>query len=480
MPHVDSGLPNFVPVPEGAWGLSAMYGCDRDFPCERGPPPAQNSFPIRERTAPPRGTETRNWAYPSGSLPASSISAPLGAPSAIARAPVIISQTPDRPLASALQKDCERAAFDLAGFLGGWFGRGELADFVLEIVSGQNPVLALPVHSIVVSRSPRVAAAIHQSTGPDTPRLAVPCVRIRTQDQYISERTLGEILRHYYGSPLHGSDVLAGGSSVWGIEPFKAECLDVDLKTCQGRLHMEHALSYIAAGHVLGHYEACDRGALIAKALLEWDTIDLLLCFALHGAGGGYWDAHSARAQVGPPIAPTYEPHSSSLLVDALAFVVRELPADFELFKDAPELAHAPRLPTTKLRDPRLSQIRFGQVPPQQADRPEFRIRVLSSILMSVPSDVLACLCTHLGLVERLGRPAFGKMMYAVVGERERRRNKALDGLGRCETGGRIDDKTWDNVYWEERVVRASAPLTGFQVALRRVDCGGAATPDKG
>jgi hypothetical protein len=254
---------------------------------------------------------------------------------------------------------------------------------------------------------------------------------------------------------------------------------------------MEHALRYTATGAWLKLLPVASRGVEVAGGLLHWDTISTALAFALDGGLSQLWNVEdgsedrastsSSDDSLGRPettFTPTYDPYATNLLQRIVDFTVHVFPSNFYLDASAPQLETCPRLPTLppshesrqSRSDPRLSQIRFGEIPIEDHQRPSFATTTISSVLLSLPFQLLKCVLEHYDLAARLGPETVASIMRQVVAERETRRNKVL----KARTASQIDDGTdaqlVQNLYWQESVEPSTQHRAGFRLARRRRD----------
>ncbi|KAF2268059.1 hypothetical protein CC78DRAFT_541280 [Lojkania enalia] len=360
------------------------------------------------------------------------------------------------PSGSAMQPKLEESPFALASYLSAQFGNPEFSDFILQVHSDGPILFSALVHGIVVARSPAIASAIRRNI-PAAFRAkdSRPLLDVFTRDKFVSPDSLTEALKILYGAPL-----LSIESFLYGVPPFH---LDAEQGPSFGeaRKRMSQAVSYAAAGDVLQIPIMQVRGIELVKSLLRWDTLDLALQFGLDA------DASSKSSQNG---AISSQSLSTMLLHDVLDFVAYHFPPEFSLHSIAPELNHNPRLPNTVefhalTHNPRLSKIRFGEAPPEE---PNYVVRILSSILLSVPLHFLQQLFNHPTLANQIGWARVSEIMVDVVGERESRRKKALSSAIQRSNTGSPPKTLLDNLYWEERAESSNEHLSGYKLTKTR------------
>lgn len=364
---------------------------------------------------------------------------------------------------------------ELANHLSSQFGKGRFADYILEVSHADAGVIfSMPVHSVIVSRSPTLASAIVASNGmPAEESLKV--IRVSSRDKFINGLAFTEALKYLYGGALQTFVELAEG-----LQPFANSLEDVEPFSVP-RQRMDQALSYAAAGFFLQLPSVTARGIENAKRLLRWDTVEHALAFALDGGLGSFWGESGERRQsvssagnsphpgAAQSILPTYEAYSITLLRDVVEFIAYTFPKLFSLNTAVHQLSENPLLPTVAdlrppIHHPRLSKIQFGDVPIQDASRPNFVTSLLSSVLLSLPFPVLQSLFAHHGLGGRLGWPAVVEIMQTVVEERESRRRKALKSQSKAASPSGQEDWLWENLYWEERVEPSNQHVSGFHL----------------
>ncbi|KAF2244066.1 hypothetical protein BU26DRAFT_435474 [Trematosphaeria pertusa] len=341
-------------------------------------------------------------------------------------------------------------------------GNPELADFVLHVRSGEGPLLSLPVHGIVVAHSPVIAEAIRRSV-PLVSRLkdSRRLIDILTSDGFVTSASLHEAVKLLYGAQLPPVQSL-----LYGLKPYDRDS-EASPTFNDARKRMDWSLSYAAAGRVLQIPDMHVCGIELARALLRWDTFDQVIHFGLR-AGSSAIRPDGPGAGVG-----IFDTYAASLLDDALNFIAYHFPVDFKLYTSAPEMKDNPRLPhLAELRqpahNPRLSKIRFGDAPPEDELKPSYVAQVLSSVLLSLPLPLLDRLFRHPAAANQLGWSGLVKIMRDVVGEREKRRQKALKSKIRPSPDGTVPRPLLENLYREERVETSSERPSGHKLTATR------------
>ncbi|KAF2813877.1 uncharacterized protein BDZ99DRAFT_473026 [Mytilinidion resinicola] len=364
----------------------------------------------------------------------------------------------------AVDPEVETSRIARIDYLYSRFGNPEFADRLLQIgFADTAPFFAMPVHSVIVADSKTLALAFSAAT--ERYQDGVKITQLFVDDKFITQQAVTEALKYLYGAPL---PIPAKFSQ--GLQAFDRNAEQVDPYGL-ARQRMDQALSFSAAGAFLRLPEVANRGIDIALHVLRWDNIERALEFALQGGLSPPWrDAQSESPSIHQP---TYDPYSSSLLRGIMAFISLSFPSDFRLNNIAPQLSGSPLIPNLmeprpSTHHPRLSMIRFGQVPLEDTPRPTFVMTLLSSILLSLPFSVLRSLFDNAALGGKLGWPKVVEVMKSVIEEREDRRKKALEGHSKGALPSGADQQLVENLQWEERVDQSDKVESGFCVARSR------------
>ncbi|KAF2790648.1 hypothetical protein K505DRAFT_364541 [Melanomma pulvis-pyrius CBS 109.77] len=361
--------------------------------------------------------------------------------------------------------------FELASYLSAQFGNPEFADFILQIRS-EDILLSLPIHGIVVARSPVIAQAIHSRMSTFRTKDSRRLVDILTADTFVTSESLNEAIKVLYGAPL-----LSVESFLYGLRPFHHDGEQGPTYN-EARRRMGQAISYAAAGRALQIRSVQARGIEIIKALLRWDTFDKAIHFGLDGCLPRVPPASRQNGTTpDQPYAGDLDTFEIAPLHDAIEFIAYNFPAPFTLYALAPELRLDPRLPSivefrSATHNPRLSRIQFGDAPPQDELKPDNVARSLSSVLVSLPLRFLERLFSHRAAANRLGWTGVVKVMRDVVEEREKRRQKTMKSQLRPMQDGTIPQSLLENLYWEERVEPVEPSSTfasGFKISETRL-----------
>ncbi|KAF2747426.1 hypothetical protein M011DRAFT_477478 [Sporormia fimetaria CBS 119925] len=316
----------------------------------------------------------------------------------------------------------------LAEYLCSQVGNPEFADFILQVHIQGAPAFTMPVHAVVVSRSRTISAAI-RSASISHQKASSKLATLHTQNTYITPAALAEAVRVLYGGPLLDPNVFCHG-----LEPFSPH-MDPSLSPSDAGNRMSRAISYAATAVFLAMLDMHERGLMLIKALLRWDTLEQALAFARD---------------------------SRPLMYSILDFLVFSFPVDFTFYANARELKLAPRLPQSP-----LTQIRFGDVPTEDGPTPDYVSQTLSCILLSCPLPLLDMLFNQPRLLDRVGRHCVERSLLAVVEERERRREQALKNLsGKAweHDSASYSKPLVENLFWQESIKKSSTHPSGYTV----------------
>lgn len=359
-------------------------------------------------------------------------------------------------------------AFELAGYLNAQVNNSEFADFRLRVHTRDALLLSMPVHGVVVARSAPILATIRGLSSPTSPPGTPPFVDIPANSPFVSPESLSEAVKVLYGTPLVDVD-----NFCYRLGPFHPnEEHGPTFSDARGR--MSQAMSYAAAAKLFQLYNMHQRGTELIKGLLRWDTIDQATSYAL--AAGPYTrDRAQTHKFIPHPSNPT-EFHAAQLLDhDIVDFIAFNFPPGFRLYASAPELRDAPRLPTVLERPAhktRLSGIRFGDIPTEDELNPDYVTRVLSSVLFSLPLQVIDRLLNHSEVIQRVGWQGIQRLIESVIRERERRREEVLNNsqsrLSEMENGS-VPQGLMENMFWAEHATPSSKYPSGFFITETRV-----------
>lgn len=342
----------------------------------------------------------------------------------------------------------------------------------------------LDAHRVVLAANPKFLRLFAKAQGAKSPSVHV----IQLNGPYLRVASFVEALKFFYGCPVPLLEYHRPGSAGSEDHPSNVDC-------------MATAVGYIASGWWLDNGPIGDRGVEVAAGLLHWDTIGTALGFALDGGLGdsfkvedgsddrsGVSSSDQSPSRAGEPVVPrpTYGHWSTDFLKRIINFLTSCFPDNFYLDQAAPQFASCPRLPalpnsskdhSRKPSDPRLSQIRFGEMSSEEDhQRPSFTTTTVSSVLLSLPFAILKSVLENYGIAERLGADTIASIMRQVVAEREARRTKALEAYTASLSSPSLtpladaSSQLVRNLYLEEFVETSNVKPAGFRIARIKRD----------
>jgi len=351
----------------------------------------------------------------------------------------------------------------IADFIHFQFGNAEFADYILRL---PLPPFNLPAHGMIIARSPRLRSLMampsYYPNGQGYPRM----LDVRVSDRFLNhDVALIKALMRLYGEVLPDRNFAMAIAATRAPHAVQQEA-------------MRFALSLTAAGHFLQVEEIVMHGLSLSASLLSWETVTPVLCFALEGGLGAAFSQNADAAsgsdsssrdgtntpskQVDSPTSsPTYGIYSDRAMQNVLGFLLYNWPADFKLDEAAPQLQDIARLPVLAEPPPnhgrkssRLSQIRFGEMMQEEQGVPSFVNTTLSSILLTLPFQLLAYIFGGNVLGERLGWDNTAAIMHSIIAEREQRRLRAVQHRRGGPPGLPLmaEDRLWNNTRWTEGV----------------------------
>lgn len=206
------------------------------------------------------------------------------------------------------------------------FGNPEFSDFTLELryIDDRAAPVRIPGHRIVFSRSAELAGQLRRQTLPPSPSGgSSQTLLLETGSKWIRSDSFWMAAQSLYGVPLLPNQVPRPASEA-------GELTDAGSSGEQ----LDFALSYAAAGHLLGWGPVVRRGCEVATQLLNWQTVERVLEFALEDyKDKGLHDAYK------------YGDGSKILLDSVVTFIVHNFPPTFELDGNVAEPVQYARLP---------------------------------------------------------------------------------------------------------------------------------------
>ncbi|PHH66522.1 hypothetical protein CDD81_6997 [Ophiocordyceps australis] len=201
----------------------------------------------------------------------------------------------------------------LIGYIQQLFGSSDLADCTLELgqLDDGAPLMRIPAHRIILSRSPKLSTLLPVNSQDSI----VPTLLVKTDSRWVRSDSLYMAVQRLYGLPL-----LMG-------PPPNQTYMGETVQVGSGDQQFDFSLSYAAAGDLLGLGPVVRRGCEVATQLLNWQTVERGLEFALEDLVD-YGTHESYRYGDG-----------SRTLLDAVAlFVLQNMPPKFELVSGEEEL----------------------------------------------------------------------------------------------------------------------------------------------
>ncbi|KAH7175411.1 hypothetical protein EDB81DRAFT_673686 [Dactylonectria macrodidyma] len=211
----------------------------------------------------------------------------------------------------------------LVGHMRQHFAALEFADCVLELryADARAPPVRLPGHRIVLSRSTELAGLIAQQfSQPRSGSSSLPTLLLETKSKWIRSDSFYLAAQRLYGLPL------------FSIPPPPAGMKQSDAESAAERL--DFALSYAAAGHILHWESVMRRGCEIALQLINWQTMERALEFALED-----------HVDMGSHDTYKYGEGSRAILNEIVSFIINNMAPNFILDTSVGEPEHLRRLP---------------------------------------------------------------------------------------------------------------------------------------
>lgn len=222
-------------------------------------------------------------------------------------------------------------AMDLANYISTLFGNVQFADCTLELryLDDRAVPVRIPGHRLIFSRNPRLAELIHSQALPPSPNgTTTQTLLLETESKWIQSDSFYMAAQNLYGLPL--------------LPRFKTtEPGELSDAGSSGD-KLDFALAYAAAGHLLKAEAVLRRGCEVASDLVNWQSIERVLEFALEKfCDFGLRDEYQYGV-------------GSKILLDAVAnFIVQNFPPTFELDAFVAEPIQFARLPVRLAALPR-------------------------------------------------------------------------------------------------------------------------------
>jgi hypothetical protein len=346
--------------------------------------------------------------------------------------------------ANGLEQVFQVGPTSLSGYMVSKFCTFEFADFMLTITSNIHPsVPPTPIHGLILARSPALRYLLLSLDRQNAPAInGLPVLQVFTDDKFITPHQLLLGISHLYGQPLPNFESMAF------VQP-KFET-------------MSSALGFAAVGRFLQIPHLMSHGTKTAAKCLVWETVDKALGFVYEGnvlgASPNFLDRENwaAIADIG-----------NDLLRSVVQFLAFYFPMDFTIHGSAAELAESPRLPIViesrpSISHTRLASIQFGEVSAEDSAKFDTSV-LLSSILISMPTQTLQSLFDSQLLGGKLGWAKMAQILRDTVEERERRRIKVRKTPPKRVVPGATAQQ-WDETLWEERVEKSEHHPTGLVI----------------
>jgi hypothetical protein len=342
----------------------------------------------------------------------------------------------------------------MIGYFQQQFGSPDLADCTLELryLDDRAPPVRIPGHQILLCRSSELFRMLRkQGLQPSPSDRSMQIILLETNDRWVRSDSFYMAVQRLYGLPLLPIP-----------PPRNNPESDEVMSAGNFRERFDFSLSYAAAGHLLGWAPIVRRGCEVATHLLDWQTVEGALDFALDE----YRDMGSHEIF-------KYGDGSRILLGAAVTFIVHNFPYNFSLNPTLPDPegykrlpahpappASVPESPVTNGMPPiaqgssvqlgkgrrpqKLNGIRFGDLslseqprngnPPQPGPNREQPLShsILSRVLLNLPFTQLKMVLESAGSGNVNGwanAEARYRIIKDAVAERESRRLRALDAV---------------------------------------------------
>ncbi|KAM3454337.1 hypothetical protein MY3296_003020 [Beauveria thailandica] len=383
----------------------------------------------------------------------------------------------------------------LAAYAQQQFGNPELSDCCLELryLDDRAPPVRIAGHRFMLNRSAVLASLLRQQIlSPSPPDRSQQTVLIETNSKWIRSDSFYMAAQRLYGMPL----LQYPGPRNHQLD--SGELTDAGSNVEQ----LDFALSYAAAGHLIGWAPVTKRGCEVATQLIDWQTVERVLEFALDG-----------HCDVGTHDTFRYGEGSKIILDAVVTFIVHNFPSTFELDTEVITPVQYARLPihppppsrstaqasaaliadekpVVQLgkgrRSQKLTNIQFGDLTltesnpasateTPKASRPAQPVShaVLSRILLNIPFTQLKMILESSGSGNVNGwanAESRYRIVKSAVDEREVRRVRAVEAVsdGRVPGAGELraslrapeprDMPQWGALGWHEEMLPYGNP----------------------
>lgn len=210
-------------------------------------------------------------------------------------------------------------ADDLINYIQHFFGNPELSDCTLELryIDDRAPPVRIPGHRIILARSSELRAQVARLNPAAGPSQVLP---ILTKNRWVRSDSFYIAVQRLYGMPL------------FQIPPGFKHSDTADAASMADRF--DFALSYAAAGLLLGWDPVIRRGCEVAIHLLNWQTMERALEFALE-----------EHCDEGTHDKFKYGEGCRAILNAVVNYIIHNLPPNFTIDSSLPEPTQYARLP---------------------------------------------------------------------------------------------------------------------------------------
>jgi hypothetical protein len=203
------------------------------------------------------------------------------------------------------------------------FSMPEFADCSLELQFKKRRIqpFRIPGHRIVLSRSPELAGAMLQGLSQPSNGTQLPILLVETESKWIQPDPFYHAIQRLYGLPLLNPA---------SVNMNQGTTVDAGLLTER----FDFALGYAASGHFLRYDAVTRHGCRLAMELLDMQTVEKALEFALEG-----------HRDEGTHDVFNYGVGSRVILGGIVSFIVNNIHHTFKLDTSVTDPLHYARLP---------------------------------------------------------------------------------------------------------------------------------------